>query len=111
MGKRNVGIIATVATALLCGSPGLLGIGIGVIAIFASYAPGSAVNIFGNNDPFTALIFGITALFLGFILVSIPITVGLLTMRDGKRSRTRAARTHPASDSNLSNQGTYANLT
>jgi hypothetical protein len=109
MNKRTIGVIATVATALLCGSPGILGIGLGAIAIFASYSPGSEIEILGSNDPLAAFAFGIASVSFGVILVAISIAVGMLAIRDNKWTSPGRGRTHTTGDRNLSDQSTYAN--
>ena len=81
MDKRTVGIIATVATALLCGCPGLFSICWGGIAAVVSFIPGAEIDMGGSSDPTTALITGVVALCLGVIFVAIPIVVGFATLR------------------------------
>ena len=81
MDKKTVGIIATVATALLCGCPGLFGICWGAIAAIASFVPGAEIDIGGSSDPTTALISGAGTLCVGVIFLAIPIAVGFFTLR------------------------------
>jgi uncharacterized membrane protein len=81
MDKKTTGIIATVATALLCGCPGLFSMCFGFIAAVASQIPGSNIDVFGSSDPQSALIMGIGSLCLGVIFVIIPIVVGFFTLR------------------------------
>ena len=93
MDKKNVGIIATVATALLCGCPGLFGVCWGLIAAVVSQIPGADIDIGGSSDPQTALITGIGALCLGVIFVAIPVVVGFVTLR--KKPETEPYTTEP----------------
>ena len=81
MDKRTVGIIATVATALLCGCPGLFSLCWGAFAAVVSFIPGANIDIGGSSDPTTALVSGIGALCLGVIFVAIPVVVGFVTLR------------------------------
>jgi len=81
MDKKTGGIIATVATALLCGCPGLFGICWGLIAAVVSQVPDANIDIGGSSDPKTALMSGLGALCLGVIFVAIPIVVGFVTLR------------------------------
>ena len=81
MDKKTVGIIATVATALLCGCPGLFGLCWGLIAAVVSQVPGADIDMGGSSDPQTALISGIGALCVGVIFIAIPIVVGVVTLR------------------------------
>jgi hypothetical protein len=82
MDKRTVGIIATVATVLLCGCPGLLAVFMGAIFALVSFIPNANIDIGGSNDPKAALAFGGVALCLGIIFIIIPIAVGFLTLRN-----------------------------
>ncbi len=81
MEKRQVGLIATIVTALCCGCPGLFSICWGGIAAFASFVPGTDIDIGGNSDPQTALFTGIASLCGGIIFLAIPIAVGVFTLR------------------------------
>ena len=81
MDKKNVGIIATVATAILCGCPGLFGVCWGLIAAVVSQIPGADINFGGSSDPKTALMSGIGAFCLGVLFVAIPVVVGIITLR------------------------------
>lgn len=81
MDKKQVGLIATIATALCCGCPGLFSICWGAIAAVASFVPDANIDIGGSNDPQTALFTGIASLCGGIIFLAIPIVVGVLTLR------------------------------
>jgi hypothetical protein len=87
MDKKNVGIIATVVTALLCGCPGLFGVCWGLIAAVVSQIPGANIDMVGSSNPKTALASGIGALCLGVIFVAIPVVVGLVTLRKKPESQ------------------------
>ena len=81
MDKRTVGIIATVATALLCGCPGFFGMCWGAIAAIVSFVPGAEIDIGGSSDPTMALMSGLGALCIGVLFLAIPIAVGFFTLR------------------------------
>lgn len=81
MEKRQVGLIATIVTALCCGCPGLFSICWGGIAAIASFVPGADIDIGGSSDPQAALLTGIASLCGGIIFLAIPIVVGVLTLR------------------------------
>ena len=81
MDKKTTGIIATVATALLCGCPGLVSLCMGVVFAAASQIPGAEIDMFGSKDPAQALNYGIGGVCLGIVLVIIPIVVGILMLR------------------------------
>lgn len=82
MDKKKTGIIATVASTLLCGCPGLFGLCWGAIAAFAGFFPGSDIDIFGSSSSNTALITGIATLCVSILLIAIPIAVGFFTLRN-----------------------------
>ena len=82
MEKRTVGIIATFVTVLLCGCPGLVSLFGGIIFAIVSRIPGADIDIFGSNDPASALNFGIGGICLGVFLIVIPLVVGILTLRN-----------------------------
>ena len=81
MDKKQVGLIATVATALLCGCPGLFGLCMGTTSIFASFVPDADIDVFGSNDPAAATTMGFVFLCLSVIFIAIPIVVGVVTLR------------------------------
>lgn len=81
MENRTAGIIATIITALICGCSGLFCVFAGAITAFVSQVPGAEIDIFGRNDPQTALNAGIGMLCLGVVFVIIPILVGVFTLR------------------------------
>lgn len=81
MDKRTTGIVATLATALVCGCPGLFSLCFGAITAFASLVPGADIDIQGSSDQTVALFTGFGALLLGLIFVAIPVVVGYLTLR------------------------------
>jgi len=81
MDKKTTGIIATVATALLCGCPGLFSLCFGLVAAVASQVPGAEIDMVGSSDPRSALGAGIGLFCLGVVFVVIPIVVGVLTLK------------------------------
>ena len=81
MDKRNTGIIATVAAALLCGCPGLASLCFGAMFAVTSQIPGAEIDMFGSNDPAQALNYGIGGICVGIVFVIIPIVVGFLMLR------------------------------
>lgn len=81
MDKKTVGIIATVATALLCGCPGLFGLCFGATFAIAGFIPGSDIDIMGSSDPQAAITTGIVTLCVSVIFIAIPIVVGFLMLR------------------------------
>ncbi len=81
MDKKTTGLIATIATALLCGCPGLFGLCFGSTSVLASLVPGADINVFGSSDPAAATTMGIASLCLSVIFIAIPIVVGVVTLR------------------------------
>jgi len=81
MDKRQTGIIATVATVLLCGCPGLLAFCWGSLSAVISFVPGADINIGGSSDPRSALFAGLGSLCVGILFIAIPVAVGFFTLR------------------------------
>jgi len=73
MNNKTGGIIATIASALFCGLPGIVGCLGGIW--FAAGAPGGEVN----DQNFSTL--GVTLICVSLLLIAIPIVVGFLTLR------------------------------
>ncbi|MBN2550502.1 MAG: hypothetical protein JXB15_15160 [Anaerolineales bacterium] len=81
MDNKNTGIIATVVATLLCGCPGLLAMCMGLMFAVVSQFPDAEIDIFGSNDPQSALGMGIGGLCLGLVFIAIPIAVGFFMLR------------------------------
>ena len=84
MDKKTTGLIATIATALLCGCPGLFGLCMGSTSLIASFIPGADIDVFGSNDPGSAATMGVVFLCLSVIFIAIPVVVGVVTLRKPK---------------------------
>jgi preprotein translocase subunit SecG len=82
MDKKSTGLIATIATALLCGCPGLIGLCLGGTSVLASFVPGAEIDVFGSSDPASATTMGVVLLCLSVIFIAIPIVVGIVTLRN-----------------------------
>ncbi|MEZ0396447.1 MAG: hypothetical protein ABWK53_08490 [Anaerolineales bacterium] len=82
--SKTGALIATIATAVLCGCPGLFAICWGALSAIVSFFPNADINIGGSSDPNTAFFAGVGALCGGIIFVAIPIVIGLLTLREKK---------------------------
>jgi len=72
MDKRNIGIIATIITVLLCGIPGL--VSFCLAALFVIGGP-----VFEKNS--SDLLLKLSLLCIGLVAIAIPIVVGVLTIR------------------------------
>ena len=81
MDKKQTGLIATIATALLCGCPGLFGLCFGGTSVIASFIPNADIDVFGSSDPAAATTMGFVFLCLSIIFIAIPIVVGVVTLR------------------------------
>ncbi|HNT24458.1 MAG TPA: hypothetical protein PKM21_08840 [Anaerolineales bacterium] len=81
MDKKQTGIIATVAASLLCGCPGLSALCFGAFFAVISQIPGAEIDVFGSNDPTTALTTGLGMVCGGLIFVIIPIVIGFVMLR------------------------------
>ncbi len=76
MDKRTTGIIATVASVLLCGCPGIF------LCIFgAATALGGGTMTLGDTSQPMDPTFGYVFLCLSLIFIAIPIVVGFFTLR------------------------------
>ena len=81
MDKKTTGIIAVIATSVLCGLPGLAGLCIGPLSIFGSQVSDSGLDQETAN---LALGMGIAMLCMSIIFIAIPVVVGFLTLRAKK---------------------------
>ena len=81
MDKKTVGIIATAATALLCGCPGLFSLCFGAVMALVGVIPGAEIDRWGPNYPVASITTALVMLCLGIIFVAIPIVVGIVTLR------------------------------
>jgi preprotein translocase subunit SecF len=81
MDKRTTGLIATIASVVLCGCPGLFGLCLGGTSVLASFVPGAEIDVFGSNDPAAATTMGVVSLCLSVIFIAIPIVVWFVTLR------------------------------
>lgn len=81
MENRQVGIIATIATAVFCGFPGLIVLCLGAAFAATSRIPGAKIDVWGSNDPRAALLMGLVSICLGVLCIAIPIGVGFFTLR------------------------------
>jgi len=98
MDKKTTGLIATVATALLCGCPGLFGLCMGALYAVVGAIPGSEINIGGSNKPAAAIGTGIAMLCVGVIFIAIPIVVGFVTLRKKPQELAPIAAETPVSE-------------
>ena len=76
MSNRNSGIIATAATALLCGCCALFAcvMGLGTIT-------GNGTFTLGNSAQPMPPTYGYVFLCLSFLMILVPVAVGLFTLR------------------------------
>ncbi len=81
MDDKTKGLIATLATTVLCGLPGLLMLCMGGIFAVAGMIPGAEINVFGSSDPGSAIAMGLGMLCVSVIFIAIPVVVGLKTLR------------------------------
>ena len=72
MDKRTTGLIATIATALLCGCPGIF------ICLFGALTAAGQGTF---NDQSLSPSVGFVLLCLSLIFIAIPIVVGFVTLR------------------------------
>jgi hypothetical protein len=72
MDKRQIGIIATIITTLLCGIPGFVS-----ICLAAAFVISGQVFENYNSD----LLIRISLLCIGLVSITIPVVVGVLALR------------------------------
>lgn len=72
MENKNIGIVATILTITLCGIPGMISLCLGVF--FALVGP-----VFDTPNSDLLFISGFAC--LGIIFITIPIVVGIVTLR------------------------------
>lgn len=83
--NRTTAIIATVATSLLCGCPGLGTCLWGIIFGLGGAFGAGTVTVNGVEspmDPTMGILSGLGAVCGGIILIAIPIAVGFFTLRN-----------------------------
>ena len=81
MNNKNTGLIATIASVVLCGCPGLFMCFFGAISTFISFVPGANIDVNGSSDPASAAAMGIGAICVSLIFIAIPIAVWYFMMR------------------------------
>jgi hypothetical protein len=80
MNNKNTGIIATVATVLLCGCPGLFLCIFGAITATGNMPYSTEVNGVSNTGVLPST-YGFGMLCLSLLLILIPVAVGFFTLR------------------------------
>ncbi len=78
---KKTATIVTIVAAVLCGCPGLIGLCLGGTSALAGLIPGAEIDVFGSNDPSSAMIMGISILCVSLIFIAIPIVIGFVTLR------------------------------
>ena len=78
--KKQVGLIVTAVTAVLCGCPGLCILAFGGLMAFGGSLPSEYVDTTGNP-----LLVGILFLCFGLILAVIPVGAGIFTYLQSKK--------------------------
>lgn len=81
MNNKNTGMIATIASVVLCGCPGILMCLFGAISTSASFMPGAEIDIMGSSDPASATTMGVVTLCVSVIFIAIPVAVWFFTRK------------------------------
>ncbi len=81
MKNKDTALIATIATSVLCGLPGLCLCLFGGLFASVGAIPGSDIDIAGSSDPKAAIGLGIAMICISLILIAIPAGVGFFTLR------------------------------
>ena len=81
MDKKTLGIIGLIVAILLCGLPGLCGLCMGPLYAIVGFIPGSDIDIFGSNDPSSAIAYGIGVTCLSVIFIAVPVLVWFFVLK------------------------------
>ena len=79
--NRTTALIITIATAVLCGCPGLGTCLYGAYTAIASVAFGATAGA-GGGDLMVPILTGVGSVCGGIILIAIPVAVGFFTLRN-----------------------------
>lgn len=79
--KRQTALLLTGISAVLCGCPGLGALCFGTLFAVIGLIPGAEIDVFGSQDPTSALLFGAGMACLGILGIAIPLIVWLVTRR------------------------------
>src|SRR5574340_1302785 len=80
MNNRNTGMIATIATALLCGCPGIFLCIFGIVAATGNLPYTTTLNGVESAGT-TPVSYGVVMMCAALIFILIPIVVGVVTLR------------------------------
>lgn len=80
MNNKNTGMIATIATVVLCGCPGLLLCIFGAVTATGNMPFSTEVNGISNSGTLPST-YGFVLLCLSLIFILIPVGVGFFTLR------------------------------
>ena len=80
MNNRNTSLIATIASAVLCGCPGLFLCIFGIVTAAGSMPYTTEFNGVTNNGTMPAS-YGVVMLCASLFLILIPVIIGVVTLR------------------------------
>lgn len=83
--SNTAGVVATIASVLLCGLPGLFGLCLGTMMAVIGLIPGAEIDFFGSSEPRRVIMAGLAVLCLSVIFVAIPLVVWSVTLRRKSR--------------------------
>lgn len=79
--NQKTAMLITGISAFLCGCPGMGALCAGSLFALVGIIPGAQIDIFGSNDPTSALLFGAGMACLGILGIIIPLIVWMVTRR------------------------------
>lgn len=79
--KRQTALLLTGISAVICGCPGLGALCFGSFFALIGMVPGAQIDVFGSQDPTSAILLGTGMACLGILGIVIPIIVWLVTRR------------------------------
>jgi len=86
MNQKTIAIIAVAAATVLCGCPGLFGLFFGAMFAIISRIPGAEIDVFGKQDPQSALTFGLVAIGISLLFILVPVVVAIIAWRKQKQA-------------------------
>lgn len=71
MNNKNIPIIVAVLSAVLCGCPGACSLLFGGMFATISLIPGAEINVMGSSDPQAGILFGLSSMCIGAVMVAV----------------------------------------
>ena len=79
--NKNIGIVATIVTVVLCGLPALIGLCLAMSFLYSGVTAGGGVVEMTGDEQTNLLVSGVATLCISVVFLLIPILVGFFTFR------------------------------